>query len=274
MTTFFPDLSNWESTVGIQPGTAAVVAKATEGTYYRDASFFRFKDECSRLGITFSGYHFLIQGIDPVAQANAYHVYAGDVPCMLDVETTGSSKPGVDQVVAFIDALKKAGGRCWGVYFPRWYWAQVGGDLGRLEASGAVLVSSAYTTYDDKGPGWNAYGGAVPKVWQYTNSQSYGGSPCDFNAFQGTTDELKTLIYGGSDMDMNTPVTFSPALVQQYPELAAQGFGGSASLGTVLGWMAGRVAHLVNEVEAAKAAAGSDASAVANAILAALKEKL
>jgi GH25 family lysozyme M1 (1,4-beta-N-acetylmuramidase) len=273
MTVFFPDLSNWESTLGIQPGTAAVVAKATEGTYYRDASFFRFKDECSRLGITFSGYHFLIQGIDPVAQANAYHVYAGDVPCMLDVETTGSSKPGVDEVVAFIDALKAAGGRCWGVYFPQWYWNQVGGDLGRLGASGAALVASNYTTYSDSGPGWKAYGGATPRVWQYTNSQSYGGSPCDFNAFKGTADELKALIYG-DPMDLATPLTFSPAVVQQFPELASQGFNGSASLGTVLGWMAARIAHLVNEVEAAKASAGADASAVADAVLAELKAKL
>lgn len=274
MTIFFPDLSNWEPNLNIQPGTVAVVAKATEGTYYRDASFFRFKDQAANVGAIFSGYHFLISNQDPALQAAAYHDFAGNVPCMLDVETEGASRPTVDECLSFMAALKALGGRCWGVYFPRWYQAQVGGDLGALERAGAVLVSSSYTTYTNGGAGWDSYGGGTPRIWQYTNSQSYGGSPCDFNAFKGTLDDLKSLIYGGSDMDLSTPVPFSPAVVQQFPELASQGFNGSASLGTVLGWMAARIAHLVNEVEAAKASAGADASAVADAILAELKAKL
>lgn len=273
MTIFFPDLSNWEPNLDIQPGTVAVVAKATEGTYYRDASFFRFKDQAANIGAIFSGYHFLIQGEDASAQADNYHTFAGDVPCMLDVETEGNSAPNLVDVLAFIDALKKAGGRCWGVYYPRWYWDRTGGDLGALERAGAALVSSSYTTYTNGGAGWGSYGGGTPRIWQYTNSQSYGGSPCDFNAFKGTADELKALIYGDS-MDLSTPVPFSSAVVQQFPELASQGFNGSASLGTVLGWMAARIAHLVNEVEAAKASAGADASAVADAILTELKAKL
>jgi len=275
VTVFFPDLSNWNSSVGLQPNTVAVIAKATEGIYYRDQSFFRFKDEAARQGSIFSGYHFLIQGSDPAAQADAYHVFAGDVPCMLDVETEGKSKPSVADCLTFIERLKALGGRCWGVYIPKWYWEQVGGDLGLLEASGAVVVSSLYTTYSDSGAGWDGYGGATPRVWQYTNAQSYGGTGCDFNAFQGTADELKSLIYGEPSMDLSTPITFSPNVLKEFPELAAQGFGGSAPLGTVLGWMAARIAHLVAEVELAKAQTGGvDAQAVANAVLAELKAKL
>ena len=274
MTVFFPDLSNWEPSLNLEPGTVAVVAKATEGDYYKDASFARFRDQAKNIGAVFSGYHFLISNIDPALQAKWYHDFAGNIPCMLDVETEGASRPTVDECLSFMSALKGLGGRCWGVYFPRWYQAQVGGDLGALERAGAVLVSSSYTTYSETGPGWDPYGGATPKVWQYTNNQAYGGAPCDFNAFRGSVGELAALIYGGSDMDMNTPVTFSPAVVQQFPELAAQGFGNAASLNTVLGWMAARIAHLVNEVEAAKASAGADASAVADAILAELKAKL
>lgn len=275
MTVFFPDLSNWEPNLNLEPGTVAVVAKATEGDYYKDASFSRFQSEAHALGAIFSGYHFLISNIDPALQAKWYHDFAGNIPCMLDVETEGASHPSVDQCLAFMDALKGLGGRVWGVYFPRWYQGQVGGDLGALERAGAVVVSSNYTSYSDTGPGWDAYGGATPRVWQYTNSQSYGGAPCDFNAFRGSVQELSDLINGGSDMDLSTPVTFSPAVLQQFPELAAQGFNGSASLNTVLGWMAARVAHLVNEVEAAKAnPGGPDPSAFADAFLAALKDKL
>lgn len=274
MTLFFPDLSNWEPNLEIQPGTVAVVAKATEGTYYQDASFFRFKDGAARVGALFSGYHFLMQSIDPAEQADFYHSYAGNIPCMLDVETEGNSRPTVNQCVSFIKRLQALGGRCWGVYFPRWYWQLVGGDLGALERSGAVLISSSYTTYSDTGAGWAGYGNATPKVWQYTNNQPYGGSPCDFNAFRGSRDDLAALINGGSDVDPSTPITFSPNVVKLFPELAGQGFDSSASLNTVLGWMAARIAHLVGEVDSLKASGGVDASAVAEAVLAELKAKL
>lgn len=39
MTIFFPDISSYEAGLTIQPGTVAVIAKATEGTYYRDAQY-------------------------------------------------------------------------------------------------------------------------------------------------------------------------------------------------------------------------------------------
>ena len=39
MTVFFPDISSYEAGLTIQPGTVAVIAKATEGTYYRDAQY-------------------------------------------------------------------------------------------------------------------------------------------------------------------------------------------------------------------------------------------
>ncbi len=274
MTLFFPDLSSYEGGVVLQPGTPAVIAKATEGNYYVDAYFDGFKAMADAMKIPFSGYHFLTSWEDPALQAQYYFNKAGSIPCMLDVETEGTSKPTVDDCVAFINALTRAGGRCWGVYFPRWYWGQVGGDLGRLEAAGAVLVSSDYSGYSDTGSGWQSYGGATPRIWQYTNSQQYAGMPCDFNAFKGTAQELSDLITGNL-MDLNTPITFSPAVVQMFPELAAEGFGTSAPLGTVLGWMAARIAHLVHQVDALKASNGTvDPVAVADAELAEIKNKL
>lgn len=199
MTTIaFPDLSNWEPNLNLQPATVAVIAKATEGNYYQDKSYARFKAEAAAQGSLFSGYHFLISNIDPAAQADYYHAFAGTTPCMLDVETEGASKPTVDEVLAFATRLRQLGGRAWAVYFPDWYWQQVGGDLSRLAAAGLVLVSSNYTSYSDTGPGWAAYGGATPRIWQYTDAQPYGGASCDFNAFKGTVAELAALINGSS----------------------------------------------------------------------------
>ncbi len=145
MTIFYPDYSSFQGQATIPAGTPAIVAKATEGTYYTDADYGYYKSTAQRMGITFSGYHFLKADIDPAAQALYYWNFAGSTPCMLDVETEGASKPTVDEVLAFIVALHSHGGHVWGVYLPQWYWGEVGGDLGRLTAAGAVLVSSNYT---------------------------------------------------------------------------------------------------------------------------------
>lgn len=197
MTIAFPDLSNWEPNLHLQPNTVTVIAKATEGDYYRDQSYARFKSEAAAQGSIFSGYHFLKADIDPAAQADYYHAFAGATPCMLDVETEGTSKPTVDEVIAFANRLRAIGGRAWASYFPEWYHSQVGGDLSRLTGAGLVLVSSNYTSYSDNGPGWASYGGATPRIWQYTDAQPYGGAPCDFNAFRGTVSELAALVNGG-----------------------------------------------------------------------------
>lgn len=277
MTLFYPDLSNYQAGYKIPSGTPAVVAKATEGTYYLDSSFHDFQHQATVLGVPFSGYHFLKSESTPEDQAQYYYNFAGKIPCMLDVETEGGSRPTVDQVVAFMEALQRLGGRVWGVYLPQWYWGDIGGDLSRLRTAGAVLISSYYVSYSDNGPGWNSYGGATPTIWQYTSS------PVDMNAFKGTPAELAAIINGsssGAEVNLTDTITFSPAVVQQFPELAAEGFGGSANLATIFGWMAARVAHLVNQVNDLenKVNAGSggqlNAQQVADLVIAELKAKL
>jgi len=252
MTIKFPDLSSYEGGVVILPGTVCVVAKATEGDYYKDAYYESFKLMASHVGAIFSGYHFLKSDIDPAVQAKYYYDFAGNVPCMLDVETEGTSTPTVDEVVSFQIALERLGGHVWGVYYPKWYWDITGGNLGRLEAAGAVLVSSDYVPYSDTGPGWSGYGNATPKIWQYTNSENYNGHACDFNAFKGTLSELSTIIHGdnmaltqadifaiwgykntsiGDTEDMRQRVvnaeTFASQALAEVRALAARGSGGS-----------------------------------------------
>ena len=270
MTVKYYDVSSYQGQMQVPADATAIVAKATEGTYYQDSEYNWFKQQAASRGIPFSGYHFLKSESDPFQQAQYYHAFAGNTPCMVDVETSGSSLPTLNQTLKFIEALKGLGGHVWGVYMPRWFWSQVGGDLGLLKASGAVLISSNYTSYSDTGPGWEPYGGATPTMWQYTSS------PIDTNAFKGTADQLAAII-NGETMDLNTTVTFSPAVVQKFPELGAEGFGGSTNLETVWLWTAARVAHLVNEVEQLKAFGGSGGAspqAVADAVIAELKAKL
>lgn len=196
MTQTFPDVSSYQEGLRIQPGTVAVIAKATEGTYYEDAAFHDFMSQAKSLGAIESGYHFLRQG-DGAAQAEYCHAFAGAMPMMIDCEPVAGSRPTVADCLAFGQRYIQLGGRVWGVYFPRWYWEQVGGDFRPLrDMLGACLVSSSYTGYTDSpdGAGWLRYGGLTPEVWQYTNNQPYGGKLVDFNAYRGT--DLATLIQG------------------------------------------------------------------------------
>jgi len=278
VTIFFPDISSYESGLTIQPGTVAVIAKATEGTYYRDAEYSNFEQQAAKVGAIFSAYHFLKAG-NASAQADYCHAMVGSTPVMLDVETEGASKPTVTDVATFIARMHVLGGRVWGAYIPKWYWQQVGGDLASL---GVAVVSSSYAAYSDTGPGWAPYGGITPTAWQYTDKQPYGGQTMDFNAYRGTVAELAALINGtgtpspstssGADMALTDVVHFSPELVKRYSELAGEGFGTSAPLETVLGWMAGRVAHLADTqdavVEAAVAPVKAELDLVKSAIAA------
>lgn len=184
MTVFYNDVSSYDK--GFIGGGPVVVIKATEGSTWTDPYFKANLAAALALKYTVSGYHFLRDDSPPEAQAKHYFDVAGTLPCMLDVETEGSSKPGVDFCARFIKALTALGGRVWGVYYPRWYWAATGGNLASLEVA---LIASEYRTYDENN--WpKAYGGATPSVWQYTSS------PHDMNAFKGSADELITLITG------------------------------------------------------------------------------
>jgi hypothetical protein len=221
MTIFFPDISSYEAGLTIQPGTVAVVAKATEGTYYRDAQYANFKAQAEHVGAIFSAYHFLKAG-GGAAQADYCFAMVGSTPVMLDVETEGTSKPTEADCLAFINRMHELGGRVWGAYFPAWFWQQVGGSLASL---GAAVVSSNYTAYSDTGPGWASYGGATPVIWQYTNAQPYGGQTMDFNAYKGTVAELAALINGTTTSAPSTggPVPNIPAsIAQNIPDVAAQ----------------------------------------------------
>lgn len=272
MTVFYPDLSNWNAGYLIPTGTRVVVAKATEGDYYMDRSYHDFEQQAKALGAAFSGYHFLKQEISPEKQAKYYYDFAGKTPCMIDCETSGESKPGVDWCQRFKTALEGLGGRVWSVYYPRWYLAETGGSLASL---GLPVIASEYRSYDEnRWPG--SYGGVTPIIWQYTST------PIDMNAFKGTAEELSALI-NGDNMDPNTKLTFPPQITGWYPDIAKDGgvWTGEQSLNDLLTWMAGRVGHIVHVVEGLQktvsqlqAGGGASPQAVAQETLAELKAKL
>lgn len=273
MTISGPDLSNFQAGLVIQPGTQFVIAKATEGTYYKDASYINFMQQAANVGAVRSAYHFLKQEGSAADQARFAFSFVGTMCQMLDVETEGSSKPGMLEIMSYINTTKALGGRVWGVYLPHWYWQEIGSpDLTPIANAGAVLVSSAYDYIGaDNGPGWAPYGGLTPALWQFTDRLAYGGQHVDFNAFKGTQDELYKIFTG---VDRNAPAPSGGIVTTQPPATSTNPTGLA-----VWGWRNPQLdgtedmrQRLVN-AEAAATAANTKADAIL-AELAAIKAKL
>lgn len=205
MTIFFPDVSHYNN-VTIVPGTVAVLAKATHGTSFVESSYSKFKTQCAVVGAHFVAYHWLNHG-NVQAQAAYCFKTVGKTPLMLDCEdqpgNTGYAGPlTAADITGFVQAYRQLGGVVHLAYIPHWYWQDHMGSpsLTPLTNLGVGLVSSSYTKYSDTGPGWNAYGGATPVQWQYTDALSYGGGQADFNAFRGTIEQYIALTTGGMDV--------------------------------------------------------------------------
>ena len=199
MTLYFPDISAFQAGISIA-GAPAVCIKATEGTGWTSSDYAPAAGRARLAGAFAMAYHFLHAG-NPAGQAGHAHAVAGGTPMMLDAEPTGSSRPGMGDVCGFIDAYRKLGGTCTLVYFPRWYWSQIGSpSLGPLATRKCALWSSAYTGYTDDphGTGWMPYGGMTPSIWQYTDAHSFHGQNVDFNAYRGTIVQLKALAGQGT----------------------------------------------------------------------------
>ena len=154
-------LSNYQRGINLR-GWHAVCAKASEGTGYTDPSFGTFRTHAAGAGAFFFGYHFLHAG-NGAGQADHYFGAAGRTPCMIDLEPTSGSNPSLADAEHFCDRLRAHGCACNMLYLPRWYWGNMGQPaLGGLAQRHLHLVSSAYTAYNDHGPGWAPYGGMVP----------------------------------------------------------------------------------------------------------------
>jgi hypothetical protein len=216
VTIFYPDLSHFDRDRGVrlEPGTAAVVAKATQASSLADPAYGSWKQQAAAVGAVFGAYHWLNHG-NIAAQARWCHDHVGATPLMIDAEdlpgNTGyNGTLTVADITGFAQAFRALGGTITLVYLPHWYWQQMGSpSLAPLAVTGLAIVSSLYTTYSDNGPGWIGYGGLSPAVWQYTDAQPYGGSTCDFNAYKGTIAQFAALL--GANPAGGEMTDFTPA---------------------------------------------------------------
>lgn len=275
MTIFGRDLSSYQhgTDVAKLPGDF-VILKCTEGDTYADADYAGWVTAGRSVGKVVVAYHFLKAEVPVRDQVVWLSRHIGDrtLPVMVDVETEGSSKPGLDLVLQFIDTARVYGLNPRLVYLPRWYWSEVGcPSLSALTARGVGLVSSQYlggSDYPGNGAaGWQAYGPGepVPMLYQFTNT------PVDNNAYRGTITELRNFLEG-TDVNLTDTVTVSGGFAARYPATAADGFtaGAAVPVSVLLEGAAIRAAnneHLLTQVLAAvKAPAPVDVVALAKAL--------
>lgn len=209
-TVFWPDVSNnnWGGSTQNAidfcsrvsgEGFAAVCHKVTEGAYYQDRFWQPVKEWCDSNGVMAFGYHYVTED-DPAEQAAAWNDNNGGPIAMFDFEANSGD---MDNFWRVASAFNDAGVQVGQGYVPHWYWDSHGrGDLSQIP----FLISSAYpggsgyasTIYNDgggdDGSGWDAYGGATPKGWQFTDQALIAGLTVDCNAFKGSPRDLQAAL--------------------------------------------------------------------------------
>lgn len=209
MTFWYPDIADVaDSGLAIEQHTVAVIAKASEGSTFRDPSYTGFRAQAQAVGAVFAAYHWLWPGNEGAQAANAFAMVGRDTPLMLDVENLKGANS-VGGVLAFTSAYRNLGGRVALAYIPKWYWRDHMGspDLRPIGDAGMRLVSSDYSErYSDTGVGWADYGNMYPYVWQYTDAFPYAGHHVDFNACKDTLDGFRGFLYP-SGAPVPPPVT-------------------------------------------------------------------
>ncbi|UVO12798.1 hypothetical protein NM962_01115 [Mycobacterium sp. SVM_VP21] len=238
MTLYGPDLSNnnWSSFAEIagwlddcfhREGYSWMEHKVSEGNYYRDPYWPTVRDWCNANDVPVIGYHYVTTN-DPAQQAAKFVANGGGAYVMLDFEANSG---GIGNFWAVVHAFNAVGVNVALSYIPHWYWQQIGwpnlaGVPGLISSSYYERGTYGSVEYDhaggDTGPGWDAYGGAAPVIWQFSDGAIIDGKSVDANAFRGTVDELRTLLgyapaqpdpappTGGTTVEHNPPAVPKP----------------------------------------------------------------
>ena len=192
------------------------MVKATENNNYTNPDYAAAKVRAANAGAYFCAYHFLHAGNGAGQASYAYGRVGSGIPLMIDCEPTYNSSgtiasaPQISDAMDFINEYRSLGGTVHLLYLPHWYWQ---GNLGQASLSpvidlGMLLVSSDYTGYSDTGPGWAAYGGMTPAIWQYTSTATLDGvSNVDMNAYQGTLADFQAQVSTGAQTGGNPTLT-------------------------------------------------------------------
>ena len=203
MTIYGPDISNnngpnLDMAQIKAEGFEFIFCKVSEGDYFVDRTWRRYRDSAQAAGLLVAGYHYVRADCDAISQANVFvdNLGAG-IPAMLDFEANSG---GIDVFWNVVRAINERGVEVALSYIPRWYWQQIGSpDIsqvpGLIQSSyvnGSGYASALYP--GDDSPKWNGFGGADVKILQFSDAGLVAGASVDVNAFRGTRDELVALL--------------------------------------------------------------------------------
>ena len=198
------DISHWQPTVDFKAayntgGLRFVYIKATESTTYQDPSFSSHYSGATNAGFIRGAYHFAQPGDSSgAAQANYFVAHGGGwsndgitLPGMLDMEA-GCSGLSTTQMVAWIkdfsDQYHSLTGRWPVIYTNLSWWTECTGNSNAFMNDSPLMLAR-----------WSSSPGTIPggwpfqTIWQYKDSNPYGG---DSDRFNGDLTQLKKLATG------------------------------------------------------------------------------
>ncbi len=198
------DVSYYDTSVDWNVAHAAGIdfafIRVTDGTQFQDPKFPAYWAGARAAGVIRGGYQFFRPAEDPIAQADLMlammgPLEAGDLPPVLDVETSGGlTQTQVTAAVhAWIDHVAAATGRTPIVYAGLYSWPDL---TGGADLTSSPLWIAQYTT------------AACPNIpspwtkwsfWQHSDTGSVAGvvsGQLDLNVFDGTLDQLKAFATG------------------------------------------------------------------------------
>jgi len=191
---FYTDVSNnnWRSVDELTGflsqlhglGLSGVVHKVSEGDYFVDQYWRACRSWCENNNMSWLGYHYVTTD-DAASQVATFVGDGGGPNVMLDLEANSGN---ISNFWNLVSEFNSAGVNVSLAYIPQWYWYQIGcPDLSYLSKNGIALVSSNYpggggspqdiygSCGGNGGPGWAAYGGCAPSVWQFTDRALVAG---------------------------------------------------------------------------------------------------
>jgi GH25 family lysozyme M1 (1,4-beta-N-acetylmuramidase) len=181
-------------------GVRFAIIRVSDGTGNFDSQFNNNWNGAKAHGVMRSAYQFFRSNEDPVAQANLLIAHvgslgAGDLPPVIDVETTDGQSPGTiaARVHTWLDTVQAALGVRPIVYTGPYFWRdQVGGAN---ETASPLFVAHYGTDCPFVPPAWTSW-----TFHQFTSTGAVPGIPAnvDLDVFNGTEAQLEALAHGGS----------------------------------------------------------------------------
>jgi hypothetical protein len=208
MTIFGIDVSSYQGGIDLgevaREGFTFVIIKATEGGGYTNPHYAAQLAAAQKAGLLTVSYHF-VHSADEAGQIRRLEATVPrGTPVILDAEVDGAGEYPVTFDLA--RQVTAAGWPVVGVYFPRWFWEQIGSPslvgLGALWSSaypgGSGAASAIYAAAGgDAAADWAGYGGLRVAIWQFTDKATVAGlAGVDASAFRGTREEFAALLQG------------------------------------------------------------------------------